>query len=609
MQDVFFPLPLKDVHLQGHVGETMDRILGARILSEEAAAGIYPEAIQAFRNRVDDRLKPQVGFWQGEFWGKWTLSAVGTQKYTGNKDLLALLEKGTQELLDTQREDGYIGTYHQSGFLKSVEGRQNWNVWCRKYTLWGLLDVYELLEDPALLEAAMHLVDHLMTEVGPEAVSIVETGRFHGMPSSSILTPLLKLYRLTGKERYLDYAQYIVKEWSSRENEPPDLVRKGLSGQPIHTWFPGPETWAKSYELLSCLEGLLELYRITEERSYLTAVTRIYRNIQEWDQSITGGMGRNDKFVGARFLTETENEVCDSVYWVRLSSQLLRLTGKADYADEIEHTLYNIFCGAMNPEGTWGVRRLCLSKEHWPAPAHCQLKYHHCCVDNLPRGVLQAAQMAVMRSEKGLYINLYIPGQYELLTPQCSVLTVQVETSYPEEGDISLYLDPEQPEVFELHLRIPPWAAGTKIFLNDAQGPKTTPSAYTLLSSRWQKGDTVKLSFPMTPRLVSFPPRPDEEESLPSHAALLRGPLVLALTAAAQEKSPRAIHDPMPRETLFRAKETLRPVHCPKDIWMAFEGNALQFCDYSSAGRTWDSATSDFRVWIPLAEAQSKKRP
>jgi len=39
-----------------------------------------------------------------------------------------------------------------------------------------------------------------MTEVGPDKVSMVDTGNFYGLPSSSILTPLVKLY-LNTKEK------------------------------------------------------------------------------------------------------------------------------------------------------------------------------------------------------------------------------------------------------------------------------------------------------------------------------------------------------------------------------------------------------------------------
>ncbi len=59
------------------------------------------------------------------------------------------------------------------------------------------------------------------------------------------------LYRATNNAKYLDYALYIVGQWSKHPEGAPDLLHKGLAGEPIHTWFSEPYEWAKSYEMVS----------------------------------------------------------------------------------------------------------------------------------------------------------------------------------------------------------------------------------------------------------------------------------------------------------------------------------------------------------------------
>ena len=104
----------------------------------------------------------------------------------------------------TQLPNGYIGNYAPEYQL------QQWDVWGRKYTSLGLIAWYDLSGDKKALEAACKVVDHLMTQVGPGKVDIVSTGNYVGMPSSSILEPVMYLYNRTKEARYLDFAKYIV---------------------------------------------------------------------------------------------------------------------------------------------------------------------------------------------------------------------------------------------------------------------------------------------------------------------------------------------------------------------------------------------------------------
>ena len=63
------------LRLKGSVSEQMERFFDHRIRSAEAQDIIYREAEDAFRNRLDDASGIH-GIWQGEFWGKWIISAV-----------------------------------------------------------------------------------------------------------------------------------------------------------------------------------------------------------------------------------------------------------------------------------------------------------------------------------------------------------------------------------------------------------------------------------------------------------------------------------------------------------------------------------------------------
>lgn len=590
--DVVTPLPLGQFHCKGYVGERLDPVLQARILSDFARDEILAETTEAFRARVDDRMDPDVGHWQGEFWGKWILSAIAAYRYTGSAKLRNTIEAATREVMATQDADGYLGTYHDSKFLHS-RGSHCWNVWCRKYTLWGLLAVYELIEDPAILNSAIGMTDHLISEVGPGKAAMIETGRCFGLPSTSILTPIVRLYRLTGEQRFLDYARYIVDQWSCADG-PPDLFRNALHGEPIHRWYPDGPRWVKAYEFVSCVEGLLELYRATGEEDDLTAVLQIHQSIREYERLLIGGISDDDHMARAPLKPELITEVCDAVYWVRLNAQLLRLTGEALYADEIERTLYNCLCTASKQDGTWGLRRLALSGAHHISPKHSNLKHHQCCVANLPRGFLQAIEHAILLEPDGIRLNLYLPGGGTISSAATGEMNIAIETQYPLEDEIQIRIDTDSPRAFTIKFRIPPWAEGATVYINE-ETHAGAPGQYLAISKTWSKTDEIRVRLPLHARMATL------QHDNCGYVAVERGPLVLARDIRLGDGD---IHAPVSLSAEHLV--ALASIDVPAGITAAWAcadatGTPVRFCNYSSAGSTWDVATSDFRVWMPVA--------
>jgi len=198
------PLALADVQIDGRIGAQLHRVLSARFTSERARGAMVDEIVAALERRVDDRLKPGIGLWQGEFFGKWALGAVDAYRYTGDSALHACIDQAATRVLATQDADGYIGSYHDPAFGMCDEPIFEWNIWCRKYTLWGLLAIHGLLGRPEILAACVRLADHLIAQVGPGGWPIQRTGTFAGLPSTSILAPIVRLYHSTSEPRWCE---------------------------------------------------------------------------------------------------------------------------------------------------------------------------------------------------------------------------------------------------------------------------------------------------------------------------------------------------------------------------------------------------------------------
>jgi DUF1680 family protein len=564
------------------------------------------------------------------------LSAIAACKYYQSEELKTCIAKAVEGLLSTQDSNGYIGTYSHSDFFIG----NNWNIWCRKYTLWGLIEAWQLLKDPVIIRSAMRFADHLIAEVGPGAVDIVKTGNFYGLPSCSILQPMVMLYNATGEKRYLDYAEYIVGQWSQHPEGLPDILRKGLSGLPVDQWFPhkDPSIWAKGYELTSCVEGLIQLYKVTGKADYLKCAENIHANLVKWERTPVGSVSYDDKFIGAGGLINTVSEVCDAVYWNRLSFELFKVTGEEKYMDEIERTLYNSLLCAFNPTGDWGLRRLRMSSVHIPAHNHF-LSHHQCCTDNLPRALFQAAEGVLSTKKKTVCLSLFAEGEGETLLSSGQKLKIKTEGDFLSSQVLKITLISEHPENFPFMIRMPRWSENTQVIINGKNEKSPVFNNWMTINRDWKNGDVIELKFNLNLRWETFNPakfagafhpinyydsqwakmgfikgtdltnnlRFDHlpeltiKDVLPSRKAVtfFYGPIALARdTRISGNEVFSKINDPE------NIKPIIQPAISPKGIWKSYtitlgKEQRMRFCDFSSAGNTWDK-NSIFNTWCLL---------
>lgn len=587
--DALSRIALHDVQLRGRIGAAVDRTIQNRIVAQDSEP-----LVDAFRHRTEER------YWQTEFWGKWFLSAVDAYRYRENAAFKEKLDRSVQSLIDTQSPDGYIGNYADASHL------QQWDIWGRKYTLLGLLAWHDATGDRRALQSATRLADHLMSEVGPGKADIVKTGNYRGMPSSSVLEPVVLLYRASGEERFLSFAKYIVEQWSTAEG--PQLIEKALAGVPVAERFRGQGSWwswangQKAYEMMSCYEGLLELYRITGEHSYLEAVRKAVANIRDTEINEAGSGSSLECWYGgrarqahpARHMMET----CVTMTWMKLCDNLLRLTGDPIYADEIERSAYNALLAALFPDASSFAKYSPLEGSRQPGEPQCGMPLH-CCSANGPRAVMLLPAFAFMTSASQPVVNFYSEGNVSFVIGTGERVGISQTTDYPRGNTVTLSINPSRKCRFKLSLRIPAWSSRTVLSVNGVALDPPQPGTYAQIEREWNPGDNVKLELDLRARIIHL------GSEMESHRAIVRGPVVLARDSRLPG-SP--VDEPLLPATDLGGFVPLEPVESPSsDIWMAFRTNfangpqdkrgQMVLCDYASAGNTWD-AKSRFRVWL-----------
>ena len=584
--------------INGFVGEKLDASYENRILAQDVNRLVEP-----FRNRTE------TSCWQSEFWGKWFTSAVLAYRYRPEPKLKNILDKAVAELIATQTPDGYIGNYTEASKL------EQWDIWGRKYCMLGLLAYYDLTKNSKSLQAARKLADNLIKELADRKVLIVKKGNHRGMAATSVLKPICLLYARTGDKRYLDFAQEIIREWESPVG--PQLIAK--ADIDVAKRFSKPKSWfgwdqgQKAYEMMSCYEGLLELYRLTGKTEYKEAVEKTWENINETEINIAGSGASVECWFGGKNLqtmpVKHYQETCVTVTWIKLSQQLLRLTGDAKYADAIEQSYYNALLGAMKPDGSDWAKYSPLAGERLQGSEQCGMGLN-CCVASGPRGLFTLPLTTVMSDKEGVQVNFFVDGTYHLQTPNGQLVEVIQQTDYPFSGNISLKLLLPKVEDLTLRVRIPAWSRQSALAVNGEPVKSVIPGQYAEIRRAWKTGDVVSLVLDMRGRLVHI-------GELPENIAIVRGPIILTRDARLGGPNVDAIITPVEDKDGYIE---LEPVAQNKNgIWMQFkapfmpESNkevinkpvSLLLCDYASAGNTIDES-SFFRVWLPQPFDPSK---
>ena len=584
----------------GHFGKRLDKMLANHVEATDPVklAALYREETK--------------GHWQTEFWGKYMHAAAPFWRYTGSERLGEKITASTRAIIGLQEPGGYIGNY-------APENRysRGWDVWGTKYTLMGLLHYYDATGDAKTLEAAKRLCDYLIAERGPKGRTELRfTGQYGGLPSLSVLEPVVWLYNRTKEPRFLAFADYIVKQMTEFPDGPelvkqadvPVAERRLTVVDKYHSWNP-QHALTKAYELMSCYQGLIEYYQVTGRKEYLDAAVKTAKSIATTEINLAGGGAAGEHwFHGAdqqwRHIS-WQQETCVITTWMRLCEKLRTVTGDPFWSEQLEKTFYNAYLGALNFEANTFAAYTPLMGSRAPGHHHCRL-HTNCCNANGPRGWLCVLNRAFTADGDVATLDFYMSGLAEAKLPALGeTARFRLYTLYPREERVTITCGTEKPLAYTLRLRIPSFAAGASVKINGKPvDAKLPPGGYCELRRKWRNGEIVELTLPM----------PVKMHRLHDHVAFTRGPVCLArdtrfhdgeLDEEVRDWAVKAEDLSAFRLTraddpaMFMSVTGILPMGShDEDKDQECHPRAVHFTDYASAGNVW-RPDNRYRVWLP----------
>ena len=483
-----------------------------------------------------EQPQPHV-FWDSDV-AKWVEGACYSLINQSDQALQRKVDHVVDQILSAQGEDGYLNPH-----FTVVSPQERWTnlrdkheLYCAGHLIEAAIAHHRATGDQRFLDAMRRYADLIGRVFG------AGEGQKRGYPGHEELElALVKLYRHTGKKKYLDLAAYFIEE---RGQQPHYFdIEARQRGEDPQTYWAKTHAYTQSHlpvrqqqtvvghavRAMYLYSGIADLARETGDTSLLETLQNLWLDLTRHKLYLTGGIGpsrENEGFTGNYDLpNQAYAETCAAIGLVFWTQRMLQIDLDSRYADVLEKALYNGFLSGVSLSGDrfFYENPLASEGDHHRQPFYaCS-----CCPPNVNRLLPALGEYLYSIGPGELDVHLYVQSRAEMVldgTP----LTVVQQTDYPWDGIVCLGFEMEGPRTFTLKLRWPGWCREGWLYLNGE--PLSTAGkmvcGYVVISREWQPGDRLRLQWSMPAGLVY--PHPQITADL-GRAALMRGPLVYCL--------------------------------------------------------------------------------
>lgn len=340
--------------------------------------------------------------------------------------------------------------------------------------------------------------------------------------------PLYRAYIETGKQVYRELAAFweYTGWW--------DL----FATQPVRPFAKTPVAginteWVHAYSHVNSFNAAAEAYRVKGDPYYLNAMKNLYDWMQDDQTFATGGFGPEfehlmpmDRIVQT-LTTRTDHFETQCGTWaaLRLSQNLITLTGEAKYGNWIERLAYNAINATipMTPE----TNVMYYSNYHMNGAAKLNRPVTGtCCAGTRPLTVIQYYLNTYYHDDENIYVNLFTPSSVNWRRGKGTVKLTQ-HTDFPYADDTEFTISLQKPALFGIGVRIPEWLVAPAVTarVNDEIAEGKTEKGWFMVERQWNDGDKLKITLPMDFWLHVL----DKNQGNP--VAVMYGPLVMAFSS------------------------------------------------------------------------------
>ena len=339
--------------------------------------------------------------------------------------------------------------------------RANHELYCAGHLMEAAVAYYEATGEDRFLNCMRKYADYIY-RVFVEEQSAAFTTPGH----EEIELALIRMYRCTGTEKYLDLAKFFIDNRGVREEGLYDYTKPeyAQSHLPVRQ-----QKTAEGHAVRACYlyTAMAALAKETGDPALLDSCKAIFNDIVNKKMYITGGIGSTH--IGEAFTLPYDlpndtayNETCASIGMMLFCKSMLNLEHHTAYADVIERELYNGMLSGLSLDGKaffyenpleihlnhYRRHTATHTKERYPITQRREVFDCSCCPPNINRILASIQGYIYAYDHETYYINQFAESEMHL-----NGRFIKQTTRYPLDGTIEI----ECRNIEVLMIRIPDW--------------------------------------------------------------------------------------------------------------------------------------------------------
>lgn len=548
-------------------------------------------------------------FWDSDV-VKWMEGAAYFLSRKEDEQIRAWYEEAVQDILTHQREDGYFNSYFQVYEPENIfKKRNDHELYCAGHAFEAAVAASEYLHDDRLLQFAEKYADYIY-----DRFVVKQDTAFKTPGHEEIELALLRLYRLTKKEKYKELAAFFLDTRGTSDD--PDASIEHSYDQAHMPVRDQRSAEGHAVRALYLFTAMADMAILTGDEKMIAAVRALFDDIVEKKMYVTGGVGSThcgEQFTVPYALPSytAYAETCASIALVFFADKMLQLTGEKKYGDVLERALYNGVIAGVSLDGSefFYVNPLEMqlsrsrfienghlmpwSRESLPITKRVKVFYCSCCPPNICRFLEEIPQYVWYADEQNATLTL---SQHLSCALTSDFATAEVVSNIPYGGKVTIKLSSHGKKI-TLRVRKPEWCDLS--FPNEKDG-------YLLYEGIF---DNEEISLDFQPKLKQIYGNPLAAD-LSGKTALSYGPFVLCaegtdnpfnLFGVSIGDISAAQITPMP-DSPYALRVTLPVAYEERNSLYSYEKNALtektltMIPYFAWANRE----ANDMRVWFPV---------
>lgn len=413
--------------------------------------------IEAFKFNWTEEMgkekKPHF-YWDSDV-AKWMEGAAYILRKSPDAKLEARIDELVSDIKANQGDDGYFNIY-----FTVVEPEKRWTdrnlheLYCAGHLFEAAVALNDIGKT-TLLECMDKYADYI------ERVFVKEKSAAFSTPGhEEIELSLIRMFRATGKKKYLDLAAHFINTRG--------VADEIYKDEQFQTHLPVREqknALGHSVRAMYLYTSMAMLAKETKDEKLLCACKQLWEDVTERKMYVTGGIG--SEAMGECFTVPYDlsndrayTETCAGIGLMFFAKAMSEIENDAKYADVIERAFYNGVMSGLSLDGErffyenpleinlfehfksrYGKRRLPITQR--PDIFECS-----CCPPNLNRLLASIGDYVFARDGDTLFVNQYTGAKLTHGDVICEMIT-----EYPNDGKITI----RAKGVKSIAVRIPFW--------------------------------------------------------------------------------------------------------------------------------------------------------